>query len=591
MIKINFSAQYLLLFEKNRQRVGKSLISLLFTLLFFSSCNFNAPIVSKIPQIILDNESGIYTTKQDKCILISPKYENAENARFSWSINDSIVSTHSDYEFCSNQIGETYIVIRVETEAGSDQEEIRIDVVELEIPRVSLIGANNGFVLSLGEDTTFHASVVKTSLPTTYTWILNDSQVSDSLAYTFHADSIGSYKLSFIAQNEDGADSIFTSISVVDLPLISWSFAQTDYQLIAGRTIEIGPSETTNLEGATYRFSLGDSIIQQSEKSTWLCDWTTEGEYSIDILATLLRNNQTDSLHQTITLKVISSETLYYRPKTQQSSANFNRVYEYTPAPGQFINELKTGGFDGSQTTPEAAILYAEYRLNANNWVSLGGFGGYIVVGFDHSIDNTGYYDFAVVGNSFSGSSEPGIVWVMQDENGDGLPNDNWYELRGSETGKDSTIQNYAVTYYRPSAPQMPVQWTDNLGNSGEIDYLKTYHNQDYYYPAWIETDSYTLRGTRLAPNNYDKSGNGTYWVQVEYDWGYADNFSPTDRSEENSKANLFKISDAIDSQGNLVNLKYIDFVKVQTGVNTKSGWLGEISTEVVGFYDYNMNK
>ena len=432
MIKIFFSAQHLLLFEKNRQRVGKSLISLLFTLLFFSSCNFNDPIVTKIPQIILDNESGIYTTKQNKCILISPKYENAENARFSWSINDSIVSTQSDYEFCSNQIGETYIMIRVETEAGSDQEEIRIDVVELEIPRVSLIGANNGFVLSLGEDTTFHASVVKTSLPTTYTWILNDSQVSDSLAYTFHADSIGSYKLSFIAQNEDGADSIFTSISVVDLPPISWSFAQTDYQLIAGRTIEIGPTETTSLEGATYRFSLGDSIIQQGEKSTWLCDWTTEGEYSIDILATLLRNNQTDSLHQTITLKVISSATLYYRPKTQQSSANFNRVYEYTPAPGQFINELKTGGFDGSQTTEESAVTYAEQRLNANNWVSLGGFGGYIVVGFDHSIDNTGYYDFAVVGNSFSGSSEPGIVWVMQDENGDGLPNDNWYELRGS---------------------------------------------------------------------------------------------------------------------------------------------------------------
>ena len=280
-----------------------------------------------------------------------------------------------------------------------------------------------------------------------------------------------------------------------------------------------------------------------------------------------------------------------YRPKTQQSNANFNRVYEYTPAPGQFINELKTGGFDGSQTTEESAVAYAEQRLNANNWVSLGGFGGYIVVGFDHSIDNTGYYDFAVVGNSFSGSSEPGIVWVMQDENDDGLPNDNWYELRGSEYDNDSTLHDYAVTYYRPSAPQMPVQWTDNKGGSGEIDYLKAFHTQDYYYPLWIEADSYTLCGTCLPARNYDKSGNGSYWVQQEYDWGYVDNFSPTDRSEENSKANLFKISDAIDSQGNLVNLKYIDFVKVQTGVNTKSGWLGEISTEVVGFYDYNMNK
>ena len=63
------------------------------------------------------------------------------------------------------------------------------------------------------------------------------------------------------------------------------------------------------------------------------------------------------------------------------------------------------------------------------NWVSLGGFGGYIVVGFDHSIDNSGDYDLGILGNSFSGSSEPGIVWVMQDENGNGLPDDTWYEL------------------------------------------------------------------------------------------------------------------------------------------------------------------
>ena len=279
-----------------------------------------------------------------------------------------------------------------------------------------------------------------------------------------------------------------------------------------------------------------------------------------------------------------------YRPKTLQSNANFNRVYEYTPAPGQFINELKTGGFDGSQTTVEAGCVYAEQRLNANNWVSLGGFGGYIVVGFDHSIDNTGSYDFGIQGNSFSGSSEPGIVWVMQDENGDGQPNDNWYELRGSEADNDSTIYNYAVTYYRPSAPQMPVQWTDNQGNSGEIDYLKAFHTQDYYYPLWVAEDSYTLRGTCLPSRNYDKSGNGSYWVQKEYDWGYADNFSPSDRIADDM-SNYFRISDAIDAQGNPANLQYIDFIKVQTAVNAKSGWLGELSTEVVGFFDCNMNE
>ena len=285
----------------------------------------------------------------------------------------------------------------------------------------------------------------------------------------------------------------------------------------------------------------------------------------------------------------------HYRPATQSSSPYCTKVFEYTPAPGQFINETKTGGFDGTQTTAEAACRYAERRFGEEIWVSLGGFGGYIVVGFDHSIDNTGGYDFAVLGNSFNGSSEPGLVWVMQDENGNGLPDDTWYELAGSETGKAETIENYAVTYFRPSEPQQPVQWTDNLGNSGQIDYLKQYHRQEYYYPLWVEEDSYTLTGTCLKARNYDASTNGTYWVNPHYDWGYADNFSPTDRltNDDNASAevnaNHFKISNAIDASGSPKQLDFIDFVKVQVGVNTKSGWLGEVSTEVCGFYDYSL--
>lgn len=44
----------------------------------------------------------------------------------------------------------------------------------------------------------------------------------------------------------------------------------------------------------------------------------------------------------------------------------------------------------------------------------------------------------------------------------------------------------------------MNVEWTDSEGGSGHIDYLQQYHRQDYYYPAWIPSDTYTLRGTRL---------------------------------------------------------------------------------------------
>ena len=251
--------------------------------------------------------------------------------------------------------------------------------------------------------------------------------------------------------------------------------------------------------------------------------------------------------------------------------------------------------------TVESIKKDAEERMKKNTWVSLGGWGGYIVVGFDHSIDNSssgykGGYNFSITGNAFKGSSEPGIVYVMQDTNGNTLPDDEWYELKGSEYGKEETVQDYAVTYYRPTYSGADVQWKDNQGVKGKIDYLKQYHDQPSYYPAWIGTDSYTLYGPCLKSRTYDQSGNGSYWVNGEYDWGYADNFGNDRLSEDDNAAAgamkvYFKISNAVDKNGQPANLKYIDFIRVQTGVNAKAGWLGENSTEVFGFTDENINQ
>lgn len=314
----------------------------------------------------------------------------------------------------------------------------------------------------------------------------------------------------------------------------------------------------------------------------------------------ITRTNETRATLE-FTVECHSEEESHRRPASGASSATWNRVYEYTPAPGQFINELVSGGFTGTETTPEAAVAYAEERMRKNTWVSLGGWGGYIVVGFDHSIDNSssgykGGYNFSITGNAFKGSSEPGIVYVMQDTNGNTLPDDEWYELKGSEFGKEETVQDYAVTYYRPTYSGADVQWKDNQGVKGKIDYLKQYHDQPSYYPAWIGTDSYTLYGPCLKSRTYDQSGNGSYWVNGEYDWGYADNFGNDRLSEDDNAAAgamkvYFKISNAVDKNGQPADLKYIDFIRVQTGVNAKAGWLGENSTEVFGFTDENINQ
>ena len=91
------------------------------------------------------------------------------------------------------------------------------------------------------------------------------------------------------------------------------------------------------------------------------------------------------------------------------------RVYEYMPAPGQFVNALPvaTAG-DTPQTMAakaEAAIAY-----NAGKTVCLGAWGGYIVFGFDHPVVNSGdEYDFRIKGNATQPGKavlpNPGSFW------------------------------------------------------------------------------------------------------------------------------------------------------------------------------------
>ena len=287
-----------------------------------------------------------------------------------------------------------------------------------------------------------------------------------------------------------------------------------------------------------------------------------------------------------------SGETITTTEIEEPASA----VIEYTPAPGQFINSATAGFGTTAITTAADAVAYAECRLSMGGnpdpdsptvnygFVTLGGWGGYLVVRFDTPVVNTGGYDLYVTGNSFNGSSEPGIVWVAQDANGDGSPaGETWYELKGSEYGNAKTILDYEVTYTEQADGS--IAWTDNQtpANSGTIDRVAL-HAQASYAPAWVKTMTY--QGTRLPDNvTYDETKD--LYVMSAFAWGYADNSSTIDGV---GVKNRFKISNAIDKDGNPANLTQIDFMKVQTGVNCKAGnGVGEISTEVCGIGCYRI--
>lgn len=268
-------------------------------------------------------------------------------------------------------------------------------------------------------------------------------------------------------------------------------------------------------------------------------------------------------------------------------------VVEFKPAPGQFINTSTWGSPSGAQSVIGST----------SGHVSLGAFGGYIIVGFDHSIENDPNnpygVDFTIFGNAFTGWAEPGIVYVMKDENSNGIADDTWYQLKGSDYNNSTTEVNYNIMYANPGG-YADVPWRDNLNRRGAV-VVNTYHTQPYYpssdsFPN-INAAYQAYYGTLIAGDIDDS--NPFYIQSFALDYGYADNHAKqsgnpitepdnpaTIGTIEGAGGDAMKIEWAINAQGNSVTLDEIDFVKIHTGLNRMCGWLGEVSTEICGVVD-----
>lgn len=279
----------------------------------------------------------------------------------------------------------------------------------------------------------------------------------------------------------------------------------------------------------------------------------------------------------TTILAILSFST----PIIAQNSPYIIAVDEYVPAPGQYINMLPEYE-DGDDAAAMVAKCTEAIANNANHLISLGAWGGYITFHFDHPIVNvSGQKDFYIAGNAIDGCSEAGIVMVSRDDNHNGLPDDEWYDLSGSaDDGIDEVIYDYELTYYYDDALH-DISWTDNYSNTG-IVHRNSFHQQEYF-PCWlIEEQQLTFSGIRLPDNARDSSDMGSFWVLDAFSYGYADNIPNSNRD-----ANSFDIGRAVTRYTRRpIYLDYIDFVRVYTGLNQEAGWLGETSTEIAGAED-----
>ncbi|WP_293309044.1 PKD domain-containing protein [Pedobacter sp. UBA5917] len=322
---------------------------------------------------------------------------------------------------------------------------------------------------------------------------------------------------------------------------------------------------TNNGKGFNHEWKLDGKVVS----TAYNFDFTpnTAGTYVVEYTASNSSGSFSHKYTVTVPVPVVAI--------SPNSTKFITTVFEYLPAPGQFINE-SLGSLAGAQK------IIGD--VSQTGLVSLGGFGGYIIFGFDHSVVNNAGADLAIYGNPIGGTTpwaEPGIVMVSQDVNGNGKPDDEWYELAGSEYNNPLTVKNYEITYTNPKG-FANVSWTDNQGNSGTYD-VNNFHRHNFYPEFAPDQEKLTLKGT-LLPSTWGK--NGSIFINSAFPWGYTDSWSTGD-DYATKRYNSFDLDWAVDKNGKKIALNTIDFVKVYTGQREKGNTLlGEISTEVKGAVD-----
>lgn len=279
---------------------------------------------------------------------------------------------------------------------------------------------------------------------------------------------------------------------------------------------------------------------------------------------------------------------------TQITQAQYvSNIIEYQPAPGQLINTESFGSLDAAQSLIDST----------NGLVSLGAFGGYIILKMEEPIENDPLnpfgVDFTIFGNAMSHWSEAGAVQVMKDENQNGLADDEWFLLAGSDYYWNDSQENYSITYQNGNDN---ILWIDQNNDSGYIhrngSHSQSYYPQISYFPN-INPIQQSYTGP-LIKGFVDSSNPGLIRSYVRF-FGYADNHirgdfdsdlpdNPYSPEIENMGGDAMDISWARNANGGSVSLDQINFIKISTAINNHGGYLGEISTEICGVLDIQPN-
>ncbi len=302
------------------------------------------------------------------------------------------------------------------------------------------------------------------------------------------------------------------------------------------------------------------------------------------------------------------------------------RVVEYRPAPGQFVMSASGEGIFYNVASKALGAPQGGGTLVAGNAkaVTLGGFGGSITLGFDHTIRdracNPMGLDAIVFGNAVWVSGNPlrrwaegGVIEISRDVNGNGVADDAWFVVRGASLPQipaaawrvaswdsdPSTPTPPANVSWYPAAPVYP-GWPASYSTSAYelpgvfagliLENPPTAPSGEEAYWGYADVSPTLLLGDMSGANGDPLRDNrltdpeDVPGMSPEQYYTWPDDPRATGVSAGSGGGDAFDIAWAVDpTTGAPAALDGFDFIRISTGVEMVSGVFGERSVEVSG--------
>lgn len=306
-----------------------------------------------------------------------------------------------------------------------------------------------------------------------------------------------------------------------------------------------------------------------------------------------------------------------FAAKVINISLNGPNEPNYLPALGYWINDPCYNDADKALGAPLSGGTWAQ---DNNSVVSLGGFGGQIVLAFDHNVENNPAnplgLDAIVFSNSFwpdgnqTHFTEPATIEIMPELNDNNTPGDDpceiWYLIPGSDLNDAST---YRTKQWQKDGGGLPSGWYPDF----------TDWPDQYQTSAYELSRNFQANGSVVNPYFLDSDPCNNH---LEAYWGYAE-YTPTiklgDRDADdandgygdcpNMPAEIFYTipddpflvgitpasggGDAFDIEWAVepntfqpANLKSFRYIRITTAIEYYAGAIGEISAEIDGVSD-----